>query len=167
MRKRLILMRHAKSGWEHSLSDHERSLTPRGTRAAAAMGDWLKKNNYHVDQAYVSTARRTRETYDYLDLRLDKTKIQYQDKLYLAPETVLFDTLKQATGSHVLIIAHNPGIAECANHLARTRPNHIGFEHYPSAATWVAEMDLKTWSTLTPHSGKTLDFCVPKDLWAA
>ena len=42
MTLRLILTRHAKSGWDDpDLEDFDRPLTERGRRSAAAIGRWL------------------------------------------------------------------------------------------------------------------------------
>ena len=164
MTKRLILMRHAKSSWNAPLADHERTLNARGRRSAEAVGHWLRERSYHPDQAFISTSMRTRETFDLLKLDMPEAATHYKERLYHAAPEVFFNVLKSATGQAVLIIAHNPGIAEFAERVAKTRPQHIGFEHYPTCATWVADFDIKDWSALQMHSGRTTDFCVPREL---
>ena len=50
--KRLILMRHAKSDWNHpGLADHDRPLNKRGRKAAPAMGAWLTADRALVEKA--------------------------------------------------------------------------------------------------------------------
>lgn len=67
--KRLIFMRHAKSGWSGAAtSDHARPLNPRGQRSAVAMGDWLRSQSLQHDHILCSNAGRTRETLDLLGL---------------------------------------------------------------------------------------------------
>ena len=60
---KLILIRHAKSGWDDPFADdHERALTNRGIRAAAAIGDWLRDQNHIPTHIYASDATRTQQT---------------------------------------------------------------------------------------------------------
>ena len=66
--KRLILVRHAKSDWSLGMADHDRPLNVRGRASAAAIGRWLREKNLRPDQVLCSTATRTRETLDLLDL---------------------------------------------------------------------------------------------------
>ena len=64
MALRLILTRHAKSGWgDPLLSDEARPLNARGHADASALGAWLKAQDYTPDQALVSSANRTQETF--------------------------------------------------------------------------------------------------------
>jgi phosphohistidine phosphatase len=63
MTLRLILSRHAKSGWDDpDLSDHDRPLNARGRGDAPKVGAWLRAKGYLPDAALVSSARRTQET---------------------------------------------------------------------------------------------------------
>ena len=60
---RLILMRHAKSDWSYAgLDDHARPLNKRGRTSAAALGNWLRHNEYIPDHVLCSSAERTGET---------------------------------------------------------------------------------------------------------
>ena len=57
MKLRLILLRHAKSGWDDpGLSDHDRPLTDRGMRDAENVGAWLTKNGFVPGLVLSSTA---------------------------------------------------------------------------------------------------------------
>ena len=70
--RRLILMRHAKSSWDHpTLSDFERPLNKRGQRSAAALGDWLRAQAHLPEAAVVSAATRTIETFQGLGLAVE------------------------------------------------------------------------------------------------
>jgi phosphohistidine phosphatase len=74
--------------------------------------------------------------------------------------------LAQATGDCVLMLGHNPGIAEFAAQLVRTPPDHPRFRDYPTCATLVARFDIDSWSALEPHNGTVLDFVIPRELTA-
>ena len=53
--KHLMLLRHAKSSWEHTeLSDEERPLAPRGLKALPLMGRVLEVMNPPLERIYSS-----------------------------------------------------------------------------------------------------------------
>lgn len=61
--KTLLVMRHAKSGWDASYGgDHERPLNPRGVKAARHMGRHLASVDLIPDLVVSSTAVRARTT---------------------------------------------------------------------------------------------------------
>ena len=63
--KTLTILRHAKSSWDDSrLSDFERPLNDRGTKAARRMGEELKRRGMRFDHVLASPAVRVRETLD-------------------------------------------------------------------------------------------------------
>lgn len=163
---RLILMRHAKSSWEDPrLDDFDRVLNGRGRRNAATMGAWLRENDYLPDQALVSTAARTRETYAHVAKTLELTLAKEPVKaLYLASEDRILQELRRAQGRTVLLIAHNPGIAEFAARFAKNAPAHPDFHRYPTCATSVYELDGETWDEARFGAGRVIDFAVPRDL---
>jgi len=60
--KRLLVMRHAKSDWSGGVADHDRPLSRRGSRAAASMGELLRRMEEVPDLVYSSTAVRALDT---------------------------------------------------------------------------------------------------------
>ncbi|CAK9859646.1 unnamed protein product [Sphagnum jensenii] len=64
-KRRLILLRHAKSSWsDRSLKDHERPLSKRGRQAAADIANKLEQQGWSPGLILCSDAVRTRETLD-------------------------------------------------------------------------------------------------------
>ena len=162
MTLRLILMRHAKSSWDHpGLDDHDRPLNGRGKRSARAIGDWLRKCDYIPDQTLSSTAQRTRETNALLGL---DTAAQFTPRLYHAEPQTMLGVLKGATGQSVLMIGHNPGIAWFAEGLVSSPPAHSRFHDYPTGATLVATFSNDTWDAISPGAATVLDFITPREL---
>lgn len=160
--KRLILIRHAKSGWDDpTADDHERVLTERGRTAAQAIGGWLAHNNYVPDTILVSDAARTKETHHFLCAGLGQTpNTTFHAILYhAAPDTILDLALKQ-TAQTIAVIAHNPGIAMAAHGLVTNRPKHDRFSDYPTSATTVIDFP----HIIGIHEGTCVDFVVPRDL---
>lgn len=162
--RRLILTRHAKSAWDNpAVSDHDRPLNARGRRSALELGEWLHSRGYEPDQVFCSTAARTRETWAIAALApLEVTpKIDYLDALYHASPDVMLKHLGRATRDTVMMLGHNPGIAEFARLLAARAPNHPDFARYPTAATLVVDFQIGSWVDVKPGIGSVLDFFVP------
>lgn len=162
MTKRLILMRHAKSGWDDPLlQDIERGLNDRGQKSATALGGWLKDHDYLPDEVLSSSATRTRETFDLLNMTAEVT---FKRELYLAPAGVMFEWLKTCEADTVLMVGHNPGIAELAEAVLADLPDHNRFPFYPTGATLVCDFPVNKWAEAVPRSAQVVDFIVPRDL---
>lgn len=166
MALRLILTRHAKSGWgDPLLSDEARPLNARGHADASALGAWLKAQDYTPDQALVSSANRTQETFGLIQGHVKAPdKIDVLETLYLASSDQILKQLRRAQGSTVLLIAHNPGIAEFASRFAKTPAPHADFARYPTSATTVFDVVDEHWADVQFGAHEVIDFCVPKDV---
>ncbi len=166
MTLRLILTRHAKSDWDNPLdTDHQRPLNPRGKRSAPLIGCWLAEQGYLPQEALISDATRTHETWALLSAELPTpVPAQFERALYLAGPDLMLRCLASAQTKSVIMIGHNPGIATLAEMLLATPVTHPGFARYPTCATLVAEFDAENWSDLTPGTGRALDFIVPREL---
>lgn len=162
MTLRLFLMRHAKSSWDSPLlADHDRPLNNRGRASAKALGTWLKENGYVPDAVLSSTAKRTHETFEGLDLALMPT---YTKALYHAGASQMLEVLRGAQGACVLVLGHNPGIAEFAERLVSTRPSHPRFFDYPTGATTIIDFDVACWKDVEFGKGTVRDFMIPREL---
>jgi phosphohistidine phosphatase len=164
--KRLILTRHAKSSWDDPLmADHDRPLNERGKMAAADLGDWLASRGYVPDEVFCSDALRTRKTWSGLAPALPGTPIlTLKPALYHAGADVMLAVLRHATSDTVMMIGHNPGIAEFAARLVARPPLNPEFGRYPTGATLVADFEIADWSALDWHLGTTVDFVIPREL---
>ncbi|MBF9028832.1 histidine phosphatase family protein [Rhodobacterales bacterium HKCCE3408] len=166
MTLRLILIRHAKSDWgEAGLDDHDRPLNERGRRAAPKIGSWLAARGYLPDAALVSTALRTRQTWDLIAAELsDPPDPVFSRGLYLAEPRALLAAIRGAQGTCLALVGHNPGIGSLARSLAATAPAHAKFGQYPTGATTVIDWGADDWSAIGPGDGRAIDFAVPRDL---
>ncbi len=112
--KRLVLMRHAKTEGYHPDGDRARELTPRGRDDSAAVGDQLAELG--LQYAMVSTAMRTRQTFEALGLAIPA---EFHEVFYTdGPETMLqriSETDPDITG--LLVIAHEPVLPRLAAQL--------------------------------------------------
>jgi phosphohistidine phosphatase len=169
--KRLLLLRHAKSSWDHAgLDDFERPLAPRGVRAAGAMARFLAKHRLQPDLVLCSAARRTVETWNRLAGALKhKATVLIERDLYLAEADSLLDRLRAvpAEAATVLLIGHNPGMEDLARTLCGSG-DAAALKRlkakFPTAALAVIEFDAARWSDLAKRKGRLERFVVPKDL---
>lgn len=118
----LILARHAKSDWSHSVSDHERPLNNRGFRQAPLLGEHLNQSGYVPTMIIASDARRTEETALLLQSTWTDTKLIFDHRLYLGSLADITNALNQFAREEdtVCIVGHNPGFSVAAALLGRT-----------------------------------------------
>ena len=171
---RLMLLRHAKSEKaEPGMRDHERILNARGCADAPRIGAYMTRHALIPDRVIVSTARRTRETWERLATAwTTPPPVAYQARLYESgPEAIL--TVIKETAREVralLVIGHNPGLHDVARLLiasgdveARERLN----EGIPTAGLAVIDFATRDWPKLHSHGGRLERFITPSSLAAA
>lgn len=158
----LFLTRHAKSAWNTDApSDHARPLNKRGRRSAGALGNWLHQQSVQAQQVLSSSAQRTRETYELMELPAPAT---FTERLYHASAQIIFDVLREASKPNVLLLGHNPGLMQFAHDIVKHPPAHSRFEDYPTGATLMVQFEIASWDQLQTASGRVLDFVVPREL---
>ena len=162
MTKRLILMRHAKSRWNQDVSDHERDLNERGRVSAKAIGKWLQEFGYLPDETFVSTALRTRETYEHLELKTGA--VAQMAELYHASAYVYLKCLQKAKRQTVLLLGHNPGISEFASAITASKPKHSRFNNFPTCATWIADFPVTNWKDVRAGMAVSVNFAIPREI---
>lgn len=122
---RLILMRHGKAE-QHAASggDFERALAPRGQGDAALMGQVLAKAGLAADLALVSSARRTRETWEAVAPSFPGAQVEVRRDLYHAEAQDVLAAIRESApdSGTVMVVGHNPGLHELALRLAMGGP---------------------------------------------
>src|SRR5216684_5766633 len=111
---RLLVLRHAKSEKaEPGMPDRERRLNARGERDAATMGAYVARHGLAPDLAVVSTAQRTRETWERIAAAFSMPPAPiYEERLYNAGGNAILTVIRQmdAIARTLLVIGHNPGL---------------------------------------------------------
>lgn len=170
--KRLILFRHAKSGYPAGVEDHERPLAERGRRDAPRMGAYLAAEQLLPDLVLVSSAARTRETFALAAPALGTSESREEPRIYEAPAERLLGVVRETPDSvrTLMLVGHNPGMED----LARTL---IGFgdryafarlqQKFPTAGIAVVDLDAESWGEIVPRQGRLDRFVTPKGLAAA
>ena len=166
--KRLILTRHAKSSWDDPLTpDHDRPLNERGRAAAADLGQWLSSRGYVPEQVLCSDAVRTRKTWEGIAPALPGAAVlELKPALYHAGPEVMLAVLRHASADTVMMIGHNPGIAEFAARIVAHAPINAEFSRYPTGATLVVDFGTGTWADVGFGQGVVDDFIVPREIMA-
>ena len=166
--KRLILTRHAKSAWDDPLTpDHDRPLNDRGKAAAADLGQWLASRGYAPDEVLCSDALRTRKTWSGVAPALPGAPVlELKPALYHAGPDVMLAVLRHARADTVMMIGHNPGIADFAARLVAHPPLSSEFDRFPTGATLVVDFAVDRWDQAGFGLGTTVDFIVPKEIAA-
>jgi phosphohistidine phosphatase len=114
--KTLVVMRHAKSE-QSGPSDFERQLTDRGTVDASEAGQWLASRGVEPDQALVSAAVRTQQTWEAVNdaggWDLEGTP---EDSLYEAGTESALDLIRETEDviRTLVVVGHNPTMASLA-----------------------------------------------------
>jgi phosphohistidine phosphatase len=165
MTKRLILTRHAKSSWDDpTMSDHDRPLNERGRAAASDLGEWLASRGHLPAEVLCSDALRTRETWDGIAPMLPSAPaFVLKPALYHAGPDVMLAVLHHAMADCVMIIGHNPGIAEFAARILAQAPMDPSFHRYPTGATVVADFAADSWKDVGFGDGALRDFTIPRE----
>jgi len=172
--RRLMLLRHAKSDWSLSgRADHERELAPRGRAAAPLIGRYMAEHGMQPDHAIVSTATRTRETWQLVaDMLPRKPSVEFEDRIYEASPRHILTAIADAPAAarSLLVVGHNPGLQDTANLLVETgNKRMLGklAEKFPTGALAVIDLDIADWADIRPGCGRLESFITPRAIGAA
>jgi phosphohistidine phosphatase len=119
--KVLILFRHAKAEQVPGKPDHERELTSRGHRDAAAAGRWLHEQGLGAELVLCSDSARTRQTWASAEEGgACGEAVEFDRALYSGGEHGVLQTVREQAGEAqvVLVVGHNPTMAMLASGLA-------------------------------------------------
>jgi len=160
---KLILIRHAKSGWDDpTIDDHKRVLTERGEKSTRAIGQWLMEQGHVPDRILCSDATRTQQTAGGLMAILSPAPLMsLHPKLYHASPDTIADLIAAHPAQTLAVIGHNPGIGLLARDLLAEPPDHPQFDTYPTCATTVMQIGAQ----IAAKRGNLTDFIVPRDLF--
>lgn len=165
----LHLLRHAKSSTKEDVEDHERPLSRRGRKTARRVGGNLSARLGTVDLVLCSSARRTRETLDFvLDELTPRPRTSIEDELYLASREKLTARLRRidAGDANVVLIGHNPGLYELAIALADANSRAfpaLASGKFPTAAC-VSFCVPADWSVLGSSRHELISYVTPESL---
>ncbi len=159
--KTVIFFRHGKSDWNADYQgDHDRPVSKRGRKAAAAMGDFLRRSGQIPDRVVTSSARRAQST---VEIAAEKGSwgcpVRVTEAFYeSSPEIVLGEILGQPDDAGSLLVAgHEPVWSETVSRLvggARLR--------FPTAAMARIDFDVDSWKEVGFGGGTLIWLVTPK-----
>lgn len=117
----LLLMRHAKSSWNHEgLTDHERPLNDRGRRASRDIGGVLRARGLVPDYIWSSDSARTRETCARAFTQEDITPIWHKSFYHASANQVLYQCAQNGEPENrtLMLLGHNPGWEDLLFHFS-------------------------------------------------
>ncbi|WP_242158524.1 SixA phosphatase family protein [Aestuariivivens sediminis] len=159
--KTLILIRHAKSSWEHDVIDHERPLNDRGYRDAKLVSNHISTKNLTPDLVLVSDATRTRLTADaFIEaFPISMDKVQYNYDLYDFSGYNLTKVIKNCPSdiNQLMVFGHNHAITAFVNTYGSKYIDNV-----PTCGVVVIDFDIQYWENL--KQGITREVIFPKHL---
>jgi phosphohistidine phosphatase len=165
-----MLLRHAKAVPATGRHDYERALIERGRRDAAAIGAYVGEIGLIPDLVIYSDAARTRETASIVMAGWPRRiEARAEPGLYEATRPALqaiVRALPDAAPS-VMLVGHNPGVADLANHLAGDGAKSDMLRmasKFPTSGLAVLEFDVNRWRDAAPGAARLTRFATPDDV---
>ncbi|MDX6299068.1 MAG: phosphohistidine phosphatase [Nocardioidaceae bacterium] len=160
------MLRHAKAE-PFAATDHERRLTDRGRESASEVGRYLRESNLLPDFALVSSAMRTRETWEAVAEAAGATgtRVSYDDAVFTGSPDVVLEALRgiPAESSTVVFVGHNPTAAYLCHLLddGEGDPSAVSglLQGFPPAALAVLDLHV-AWADLAAESGRLVGYHV-------
>ena len=163
--KHLSVFRHAKAENINGFpTDFARPLTSRGQKDAHHMGKLLANVEPTIDWISASPSQRTRETTEaVLKAFNHKPAVIWQDAIYEAEAETLLAVLAEIPEEmeHVLIIGHNPGMAELISGLVAGSPTRMGI-HLSTAGLAHLTLEIYSWNQIRWGCGTLHSLLRPK-----
>lgn len=159
--KKLILVRHGKSSWEHNVKDHERPLKKRAFSDAQLVVKTFKNIFQKPATLWSSSAVRALETAKILkkELAIEDDKFLVKDELYTFDARELMQTIASCSDSveQLMIFGHNPATTQVVNTLGDKN-----FGNIPTTGLSMIDFNSGSWKSL--EHGKTILYLFPKNL---
>ena len=161
--KTLLLLRHAKSSWDHpNLSDHDRPLNSRGLRDAPRMGRLVKEQGLTPDLIIASSAARAQATARQIAEHCDYLgEIDCTGSLYHAATDEYLAYLRCVPDEYaaVMVVGHNPGLEDLLESITGS------YQKMPTATLAYVSFDISSWRELAPTTrGRLINCWRPKEL---
>lgn len=170
--KRLLLLRHAKSGQDgFAERDFDRRLNAKGRRAARTIGRYLRDCAIGFDAVLASPAARVTETLCEVAIGYGAPLApQWERRIYLASAGDLLDLVRETPdeAETLLLVGHNPGLEQLILMLVPERAEDGTRdqveEKYPTASLAEISLDVAGWAAVEPGQGRLARFVRPRDL---
>ena len=155
----LILIRHAKSSWEHNLIDHERPLSSRGLKDSQLVFNEIRNflpNKYVV---YSSSSKRTTQTVKIFSIlnNFQIDDIVFKKELYTFNSLELEKCITSYKKENLIIFGHNKAITDFVNKFG-----NYYIENVPTCGVVIIKFEAL--NTISPKKGVIIKTIFPRDL---
>ena len=159
--KRLILVRHGKSSWEHDLPDHKRPLKKRAYNDAELVIKTFKQFFQKPVKFWSSPAVRAHETAKLFKkaLQIEDEQFKVKQELYTFNASELLKIIKSCDSNieKLAVFGHNPALTELVNRLGDKKIDNL-----PTTGLCVIDFETDDWNLI--ENGKTILTLLPKNL---
>ena len=161
-RKRLVLIRHAKSSWTNpQLRDFDRPLNKRGKENAPEMGRRLAHRSLMPDRLISSPAKRAISTAEIIAqaIGFPSDQISPIHQAYEAGAPELLSVLRKLDDGDeiVVLVGHNPALTDLINITCG-----YSLDNLPTCGVFCADFDIASWGQIDGHTGKLAFVDFPK-----
>ncbi len=159
--KTLVLIRHAKSSWEHNITDIDRPLSERGFSDAQMLSQYFKNYNFKPNHVFSSPANRALSTCNFFmdALNLPKNILTIDQQLYDfgGSQVSLFIKSLNDNYQNVMIFGHNYAFTSISNIFGNKFIDNV-----PTCGLVMIEFDIDSWKNI--DKGHTKLTLFPKEL---
>ena len=137
------------------------------------MGAYMARHQLTPDLALISTAQRTRETWEHVAAQIStRSPPIFDRRLYNAGGDAILRVIEQTDEAvhALLVIGHNPGLHEAAELLTASgdvAQRERLREKFPTGALAVIDFAVAAWTRVHDHSGRLDRFITPRSIAAA
>lgn len=155
----LILIRHAKSSWEHDLIDHERPLSSKGLKDSQLVFNEIRNFLPSKYVVYSSTSKRTAQTVKIFSIlnNLQFENIVFKKELYTFNSLELEKCIKKYKEENLIIFGHNNAITDFVNKFG-----NYYFENVPTCGIVIIKFENS--NTISSQKGVIIKTIFPRDL---
>ena len=160
--KTLILLRHADANSNNRYAeDHSKVLSRRGEQDVFEMALRLLELNIAPTSCLSSTATRTVSTAKKIinTLNLSTDILKTDSRLYLATHSDVLKVIEEQENSisELLVIGHNPGLTNLANHLLPS----LYLEKFPTTGILAIQANTQYWLEVSQSKPSLLYYDYP------
>lgn len=159
--KNLVIIRHAKSSWNHNVSDLLRPLASRGKNDIKLIGDFFNSFSLTPNIIFSSPARRAHDTAIIFNSRLSDCHISIEIKpeLYDFEGRQVINFIRSLSNNYnfVIIFGHNHAFTSISNIFGSKVIDNL-----PTAGLVHIEFDVDNWNDI--KKGTTKHILFPKEL---
>ena len=159
--KTVVLIRHAKSSWEHDIADIHRPLSDRGYSDANLLSNEFLNYNFNPDGIFSSPANQALTTCNLFieNCRFDANLLSIYKELYDFGGSQVVGFMRNLSDSlySVMIFGHNHAFTSIANSFG-----NVYIDNVPTCGLVMLQFDTSSWKNI--DKGHTKMTLFPRDL---